>query len=442
MSEKVYVDLDDVFASETLGVCDFLDAAFPLFNSARQRMELSRMLSSWGDYEKKFSKKSAANVRLGFAKWVLGEEDEALKILSATTGSTDGAYLYARCLKDLGHTGEALKVLDKALKKNAEPILGLLQAEIYIESDEVNEAAKLLKSFSRQAGKRAEYHYLAGFLAEIKGERNEAVGCYEKALEINEEHAKTCFRLALNLDRMGRDQEAIEYYERTMGKPPIFRNAVMNLGILYEDMGRYQEALDCFDLVLKASPGDRRARLYHGDAHASLTMVVHEELEREQDRRNQILRTPVTDFELSVRSRNCLSKMQIHSLGDLIQKTEAELLAYKNFGETSLAEIKEMLSGKGLRLGMGREEADKAARQRLAVRKSREAEGDNVRNLSIDSLDLSVRSRKCMDRLAIETIGDLIDRSETDLINTKNFGSTSMNEVKRKLTDMGLSLRT
>ena len=65
----------------------------------------------------------------------------------------------------------------------------------------------------------------------------------------------------------------------------------------------------------------------------------------------QVLSIPVTDFELSVRSRNCLQKMGIMTLGDLCRCTEQELLASKNFGETSLIEIKEMLASKGLRLG-------------------------------------------------------------------------------------------
>src|SRR5438034_8316315 len=54
------------------------------------------------------------------------------------------------------------------------------------------------------------------------------------------------------------------------------------------------------------------------------------------------LEIPVTDFELSVRSRNCLRKMNIRTLGDLTRTTEAALLASKNFGETSLSEIKEI----------------------------------------------------------------------------------------------------
>src|SRR5262245_62524434 len=80
-------------------------------------------------------------------------------------------------------------------------------------------------------------------------------------------------------------------------------------------------------------------------------MDYDEDARRRQDRLSQVLGIPVTDFELSVRSRNCLQKMGVRTLGDLTRTTEQELLASKNFGETSLVEIREMLHSKGLELG-------------------------------------------------------------------------------------------
>src|SRR5205823_7914734 len=78
--------------------------------------------------------------------------------------------------------------------------------------------------------------------------------------------------------------------------------------------------------------------------------------EYDRSRFSQVLEIPVTDFELSVRSRNCLKKMNIRTLGDLTRVTEQQLLSSKNFGETSLLEIKEMMTTKGLRLGQSLEE--------------------------------------------------------------------------------------
>jgi len=74
----------------------------------------------------------------------------------------------------------------------------------------------------------------------------------------------------------------------------------------------------------------------------------HEEIER----LNENLFRSVDELELSVRSANCLKHANIKLIGDLVQKTEAEILATKNFGRKSLNEIKEILSEMGLSLGM------------------------------------------------------------------------------------------
>jgi DNA-directed RNA polymerase subunit alpha len=64
------------------------------------------------------------------------------------------------------------------------------------------------------------------------------------------------------------------------------------------------------------------------------------------------LNKSVDELELSVRSYNCLKNANIRTIGELVQKTEAEMLKTKNFGRKSLNEIKEILAGMGLSLGM------------------------------------------------------------------------------------------
>ncbi|MGZ4814400.1 MAG: DNA-directed RNA polymerase subunit alpha [Terriglobales bacterium] len=68
--------------------------------------------------------------------------------------------------------------------------------------------------------------------------------------------------------------------------------------------------------------------------------------------RNENLNRSVEELELSVRSYNCLKNANIQSIGELVQKTEAEMLKTKNFGRKSLNEIKEILATMGLSLGM------------------------------------------------------------------------------------------
>jgi len=72
----------------------------------------------------------------------------------------------------------------------------------------------------------------------------------------------------------------------------------------------------------------------------------------EADKLNEYLWRSVDELELSVRSANCLQNANIHYIGDLVQRSETEMLKTKNFGRKSLKEIKEILGGMGLSLGM------------------------------------------------------------------------------------------
>jgi DNA-directed RNA polymerase subunit alpha len=445
MDEKPQVDLKGIFTSDNLEMTTLMEASGSVYSSAKSRSELSKIISDWDEYESKFTRKTTASIKQGFAKWLLGDEDEALELLGRTKSTEEGAYLYAICLMRLQRYDEAVEVISKAAGRFPGTELSMLLAELYLETKDTSEAIKIIKKLGSKAGTNAEFHYLKGYLAEIQGEYSEAVELYEKALELEPNLSKACFRLAFNLDRMGRDEEAIKLYERILDNPPVYRNALVNVGILYEDAGEYMKALNCYKLLLQAFSEDRRLRLYYEDARASLNMVVHEDLEREQDRRNQVLKTPVSDFELSVRSRNCLNKMNIMTLGDLIRKTEAELLSYKNFGETSLAEIKEMLTAKNLRLGMEREDGDAKKPQadippQIFADDKEEADAD-ASGEPISTLELSIRSRKCMDRLGINTIDELIAKPVPELLASKNFGQTSLNEIKRKLAERGMKLK-
>jgi DNA-directed RNA polymerase subunit alpha len=80
--------------------------------------------------------------------------------------------------------------------------------------------------------------------------------------------------------------------------------------------------------------------------------VSYPEDEEEKEAFNENLLRSVDELELSVRSANCLKHANIKLIGDLVQRTEAEILATKNFGRKSLNEIKEILTEMGLSLGM------------------------------------------------------------------------------------------
>ena len=109
--------------------------------------------------------------------------------------------------------------------------------------------------------------------------------------------------------------------------------------------------------------------------------------------------------------------------------------SYKNFGETSLQEIRKILNQKNLRLG---ENSQRGEASLLGM----DSEAQALLGEPVSILELSSRSQRCMDRLGIETIADLLGRNELELVSQKNFGVTSLNEVKRKLTERGLNLTT
>jgi len=87
-------------------------------------------------------------------------------------------------------------------------------------------------------------------------------------------------------------------------------------------------------------------------AASSGAAAAAEEGEGDTNQINRYLLKKVDELELSVRSANCLKNDNIIYIGDLVQKTEAEMLRTPNFGRKSLNEIKEVLSSMGLRLGM------------------------------------------------------------------------------------------
>ena len=304
-----------------------------------------------------------------------------------------------------------------------------------------DEAEELLQQIPGGETETATYHYHLGMVRETQGRYEDALDAYERALQLEPAHRGTLFRMAYLYDLRGQEDLAIDYYKQCIQQPPVHEGALINLGVLYEDGGQYDEAIECFERVLNVNPTHERARLFLRDARASKTMYYDEERERRRDKRNQVLEIPVTDFELSVRSRNCLKKMNIRTLGELIRHTEQELLSYKNFGETSLQEIKDMLASKGLYLGMA---VDEREQRQVLPQPATSTQPLPARSGADDTpladIELSARSRKALDRLGVESVGELGQLTEEKLLACKNFGETSLNEVKQVLRRYGLSL--
>ena len=288
--------------------------------------------------------------------------------------------------------------------------------------------------------KAAEAHYRAAMDAEANAERETAIEELRRAVQ-KDDQPEYYFRLAYLLDLVGEEDEAVVLYEQLCANERPHMSSLLNLAVIYEDRGQINEAEKCLKQILETDPNHERARAFMRDVQASRDMYYDEEHARDLAKRNALLDTPVTDFELSVRARNCLKKMQIRTLGDLLRIGEVELLSYKNFGETSLTEIKTMLASKGLRLGQGLDGQYTWVRRQI-YDQFRGKAPDAVLNKPMSVLDLSVRARKALQFLGIQTLGDLATRTEAELMGVKNFGATSLQEIQSKLSDFGLSLRT
>jgi len=280
-----------------------------------------------------------------------------------------------------------------------------------------------------------------GHEAEQAGNYEAAISSYRAAYTANPDAPDICFRLAYLLDLVGEEDEAVALYEQCVKGEKPHLNALTNLAILYEDRSQYAQAERCLRQILATNFTHKRANLYLKDVLESKGMLIDDEQERKLEKHNALLDTPVTDFELSVRTRNALRKMNIRTLGDLLKVTESELRSFKNFGDASLDEIKAMLAQKTLKLGQAVEMRQEEVKAQ--VYEQIEAQGGDTGSLNrpVGDLDLSVRSRKALALLGIHMISDLVLKTEAELMGVKNFGMTSLTEIDLKLKEMGLSLR-
>jgi DNA-directed RNA polymerase subunit alpha len=384
------------------------------------------------------------HLRLGVGEVLLGRHQSGLDHL-AKAGDVGLAHFHrGLALENLQRWEAAAQAFSDAAKAGYDAKSSELhRAGALRRAGQIGEAQKILADLETLAGSSAEYHYQHGSLLADDGELEAAAAEFEKALALDRDHTGALFELAYINDLYGNDETAVDYYKRCTQRPPVPLAALINLGVLYEDEMRFREAEQCYRQVLAFDPNHPRARLFFKDCRASKDMYYDEEAERGFTVLKQLLEIPVTDFELSVRSRNCLRKMNIRTLGDLTRTTEAALLASKNFGETSLLEIKEMMASKNLRLGMALEGGERAADGDLRAEPIEELSQEEKALLAkpISDLNLSVRARKCMTKLGIQTVGELIIHTGDELMECKNFGVTSLNEVREKLTELGLKLK-
>lgn len=144
---------------------------------------------------------------------------------------------------------------------------------------------------------------------------------------------------------------------------------------------------------------------------------------------------PVLDFGLSVRARNALRKLEVKTVGDLTKLTEKDLLACKNFGESSLREIEGILDRMTLALRPREREVSQGKKYVKPQYKK------DFSNMPVLDLELGVRARRALRKLNVSTVEDLTRFTAEDLLACRQFGNTSLNEIRKVLEELGLTLR-
>ncbi len=438
MEQSVQDALTEVLAKETWTVEDYSELMTRLLSASEPSRKFKEMLSALEAANPE--PKGTAALKIGIARYVVCRFRAALEALASAVDNKDRRYFQGLCYKQLQQYGKAEEEFRRAADKGwTGPEADVQICEAQALGGDLDGAEKSLGKLQGGIGGTADFHYLKGLIANLRGSGEQAAESYAKALEIDRDHVMAKFRLAYYNDLHGDEAGAIELYKECLKHPPIHVNVLLNLAVLYEDIGQYDKAVRCIKRILAANPSHERARLFLRDADSSKTMFYDEDQARRQARRSAVMDIPVTDFELSVRARNCLKKMNIRTLGDLVRTTEPELLAYKNFGETSLKEIKQMLTAKSLHLGQALEEGSELAEVAVVRRPSVSNEG--VLATAIEHVEFSVRARRALETLKVQTLGDLVAKSEAEMLACRNFGQTSLNEIRQRLAEYGLSLR-
>ncbi len=391
----------------------------------------------------------ATSVRLGVGLYLLGRSSEAVVALKSGDGSALALFALGLAQAALAATDEACAAFEAA-RNSGYPAAACTAAiaNCLRAAGRLDEAVAAIDTVAAEDADAAEILAARGALGlETSAPAAEILELLNQAVAADSGQPLALFCLGVLHDRLGDDDEAIDCYQRSLQRYPASVGGLINLGLLYEDRDEFAKAQECYRRILDGLPHDApgreqavaRARLFMKDSAASGDRLLDEQEQRQRDRLEHIMQLPVSDFELSVRSRNCLAKMGIQTLGDLARTSEAEVLASKNFGETSLVEIKEMLASRGLTLGQFAEPT--AAVEAPPPFAEPAEEETELHGLPVTELNLSVRARKCTTKLGITSIGELIRRTAEDLMECKNFGVTSLNEVRERLAERGLRLR-
>lgn len=392
------------------------------------RRELERILDNFSTISRKLSSESKAETRRGAALWLLGKVEDAIKVLEACRVTKERSFFLGISYLDIGKISLAHDLLKEAYLSDSSDFQILSHyCEAKIKLRNFEEAKGLLERMGKKYQGEPDFHYLEGLFEDMQNNVDKACVAYEQALELDNAHSKSLFRLAYNLDIAGEDKKAMEHYKQLREIRPINVNTMINLGVFYEDNNEYEKAVDCYNAILDYYPDHLRARLYLTDAQASLDMYYDEELARRRDRLEGAMKLPISDLDFPNRVKASLSRVGATTLGELVKKTEQELLELPSMGPAALKEINEVLRLKGLSLATRKEDENAVA--------------EDAFTKPITDFEWQSRVKDIFDKMKIQTIGDLLKYTEKDLLKNRNLGLTSIKATREVLASMNLALK-
>ena len=432
------LDLNEAFSTEPMTRDNVLSLKDQVYTSKANYEELENKIkalrSSIGS-EKDASVAKKNNLILGICLWISGNVEEAFAVLNAMKTNKTASYFLGKCHQEREEYEKALECFEQSKHANEDEFeIQVNIAETQRLSGDLQGALKMIQKLAKGHDDDADLHYQWAHCLDNLGEYDEALTHYKRTLEIDPNHPSSLFRLAYYYDLSGDDEKALKYYEKCVETVPLYTNAMINLGLLYEDNGNYEKAISCFYAVLQSYPNHKAAKLFLKDAEAGLNMHYDDDKVKKLDKEIEVLNIPISDFELSVRSKNCLERMNIITLADLTKVTEYELLSYKNFGETSLTEIKHILNQKGLRLGQ-------AVESDLFIEADVSTDNDEPAS-TISQLELSGDCRNAIQEMGYKTISDLASKAETELLEQDGFTQAFVDEINNQLETLGLRLHS
>lgn len=425
---------EEILATENISLEKFFDLRIYVSCHIDVREKVENLLGEFGHISRRLSSDNKVETRKAITKWILGYVEEAIQILEETQSSKEKNFFLGVSYLDIGKLNKAYEYLKEAYSNTPDEfIIQLYLAEVRIKMGKYDEVENFLEKLKKKNEENPDVHYLLGLYNDALGNYESAEENYERALEIDNTHPRALFRLAYNLDLRGEDEEAFKLYKQLQKLRPMHINTMINLGIIYEDRGEYEKAQDCFRIILDYYPNNTIAELYLKDVDATCNMFYDEDVLLRRERLTNLLTVPISELNISERVKQVLEKAGITALGDLVKKTEQNLLSVENFGRNALKEVNEALRMKGLSL---------ATKEGVPeIPEAMNLDKEDILNKPVTDFEWAGRIKRVFDKMKIYTIRDLISREEKELLKNRNLGMTSIKEIRRKLATLNISIQ-